>query len=54
MAKAPVKGKSQAYETLGKSADTEIVDPDCTEILPRISEFILTSTNSLHSHRQVS
>ena len=54
MANAPVKGRSQAYETLGESADTEIVDPDYREILSRISEFILTSTNSLHSHRQVS
>ena len=33
MVNAPVKGKSQAYETLGKSADTAIVDPDYREKL---------------------
>lgn len=33
MVNAPVKGKSQVYETLGKSADTEIVDPDYREKL---------------------
>ena len=33
MVNAPVKGKSQAYETLGKSADTEIVDPNYREKL---------------------